>query len=538
VAGNAEEEIGPDRYLKLSPGRRLLVTSLALVLATAAFFGLWRAFRLASVDESGDEADQEPIDLQPRVTAVVPVGPYPTDIAVGEGAVWVAVPAQQPEQDNLVVRVDPVTNEVVARIRVGAYLEEVAAGAGGVWGAGIEWTGRDPSFHVVRIDPATNQVAARIPDVSGPLAVGHGALWGVDRAGARAGPDGSSLLRVDPATNQVSSRIPLGVPAWDVEAGEGYVWVLPMEPEPGEGDLIQVDPVTNEIVARIEMPLPATGYPPTVFAPAVGDESAWVPVCCPDNELMLYRVDVGTGRVVGDPITVPGGAPFAVAAGHVWVIKEEGALYGLSVATFDVDEAVSGFDWPAGGFPDPSTELDPDDLAAWVANSDQGTVTRVDLAARATPSPQPEPPSVATFQPNEGWNLVQTTIDPTGSQDPPIVWAANVPFSPDDSASGFPSNTIRELPEDGIVITVVGPRRYAGDTFFPPAAFPLTISQGFCAHDRYETQPAPHVSRCLVDTMVGDELLNVSVWFGTNVPSDEMYRRANAQLAHLVMPRT
>lgn len=34
------------------------------------------------------------------------------------------------------------------------------------------------------------------------------------------------------------------------------------------------------------------------------------------------------------------------------------------------------------------------------------------------------------------------------------------------------------------------------------------ISQGFCSHDRYETQPAPHVSKCLVDTMVGDELLN------------------------------
>jgi hypothetical protein len=228
VAGNAEEQIGPDRYLEFSPGRRLLVTSLALVLATVAFAGLWRAFRSASIDGSGGGTTQEPIDLQPRVTAVVPVGPYPTDVAVGEGAVWVAVPAQQPEQDNLVVRVDPVTNEVVARIRVGAYVEEVAAGAG------IEWTGRDPSFHVVRIDPATNQVVARIPDVSGPLAVGQGALWGVDRAGARAGRDGSSLLRVDPATNQVSSRIPLGVPAWDVEFGEEYVWVLPMEPAPGE----------------------------------------------------------------------------------------------------------------------------------------------------------------------------------------------------------------------------------------------------------------------------------------------------------------
>lgn len=163
-----------------------------------------------AADKSGEEAAQEQVDLDPRVTAVVPVGPYPTDVAVGEGAVWVAVPEQQPDQDNLIVRIDPVTNEVVARI----------------------------------------------PDVSGPLAVGEGALWGVDHAGARAGPEGSTLLRIDPATNQVAARIALGVAAWDIEFGEGYVWVLSMEPEPGEGDILQIDPATNDVVARIEIPLP------------------------------------------------------------------------------------------------------------------------------------------------------------------------------------------------------------------------------------------------------------------------------------------
>ena len=77
---------------------------------------------------------------------------------------------------------------------------------------------------------------------------------------------------------------------------------------------------------------------------------------------------------------MPGGAPFAVAAGHVWFIEERGALYGLNVATLEVDEEVSGFDWPAGGFPDPSTELDPGQLAVWVTNADQDSVTRIDLA--------------------------------------------------------------------------------------------------------------------------------------------------------------
>ncbi len=111
-------------------------------------------------------------------------------------------------------------------------------------------------------------------------------------------------------------------------------------------------------------------------------------VCCPDNELTLVRVDVATGQIVGEPITLPGGAPFAVAAGHVWFIEERGALYGLNVDTLEVDDAVSGFDWPAGGFPDPSTELDPGQLAAWVTNSDQDSVTRIDLADPSSAVPE------------------------------------------------------------------------------------------------------------------------------------------------------
>jgi hypothetical protein len=270
---------------------------------------------------------------------------------------------------------------VAARIPVGAYVEELVAGEGGVWANAIEWPGGDPTFSLVRVDSETNEIVAEIPDVSGPLAVGADAVWAVDRAGARAGTEGSNLLRIDPATNEVVERILLGVAAWDIEFGEGYVWVLALEPQPGEGDIVQIDPATNEVVARIEIPVPETGYPPTVFAPAVGEGLAWVPVCCPDNDLQLVRIDVRTGRIAGDPITVPGGAPFAVAAGHVWIVKEAGALYGLNMTSLEVDESISGFDWPAGGFPDPTTELDAERLSVWVAHHEAGSVTRVDLSA-------------------------------------------------------------------------------------------------------------------------------------------------------------
>jgi hypothetical protein len=179
---------------------------------------------------------------------------------------------------------------------------------------------------------------------------------------------------------------------------------------------------------------------------------------------------------------------------------------------------------------------DPTDTTITAYDADGAEITSASFGVGEATGVASLEESVTTFKPSEGWNLVLTTIDPNGSQDLPIVWAANVPFSPEESTSGFPSNTVRDLPADGIVITVIGPRKYTGETVFPPATFPLTISQGFCSHDQYETQPAPHVSKCLVDTMVGDELLNVTVWFGRNTPSYDMYEEANAQLARLVVP--
>lgn len=381
--GDAKRRSVPER-LESSSASRLFVAGVALVLAALSFIGLWRVFsRPARDDGIGDETVQQPVDLEPAVTAVISVGPQPTDVAIGAGAVWVSVPAHEPHHEGRVVRIDPATNEVVARIPVEEYVEEIAASEGSVWGNAIEWAAGGPTFSLVRIDAGTNEIVARIPNVSGPLAVGDGGVWAVDRAGARAGPEGSTLLRVDQGSSAVVERIPLGVAALDIEFGEGFVWVLSSEPEPGAGDILQVDPTTSEIVARIEIPLPDTGYPPTVYTPALGDGSAWVPVCCVDDDLLLYRINVATSGVVGEPITLPGGAPFAFGAGHVWFIEERGALYGLNLETLEVDEEVSGFDWPTGGFPDPSTELDPDGLTVWVLNPDQDSVTRVDLA---TPS--------------------------------------------------------------------------------------------------------------------------------------------------------
>ncbi|HEV8564122.1 MAG TPA: hypothetical protein VGR41_04360, partial [Actinomycetota bacterium] len=182
-----------------------------------------------------------------------------------------------------------------------------------------------------------------------------------------------------------------------------------------------------------------------------------------------------------------------------------------------------------------STELDPGQLAVWVANY-QDSVTRIDLLDSPTggTGAVDETNVVTTFEEAPGWNTVTTTFGPDG-EELPVTWAANVPFVSEEDPSGFPSETIRALPADGIVITAVGPRAYTGGETFPAIREPLDLSQGHCEADQYETQPAANVSKCILDTMVGEQLFNVMVWFGKNHPGDEMTAQANEELARLVI---
>jgi hypothetical protein len=93
--------------------------------------------------------------------------PGPRTIAVGEGGVWVAA-------DGGVTHIDPVSNTVVA-IAVdsgGIPAGDIAVGEGSVWLRDIEQL-------VARIDPSTDQVIAWYgpPQGSGSVGAGSGALW-------------------------------------------------------------------------------------------------------------------------------------------------------------------------------------------------------------------------------------------------------------------------------------------------------------------------------------------------------------------------
>jgi hypothetical protein len=251
-------------------------------------------------------------------------------LAVGSDAIWTI---DSIEGEDVLVRIDPGSNEVVATVPVGRLAFDVAVDASAVW---VTRDIDSRSGEVIRIDPATNEIVARIP-VEGRIrdvVVGEGGVWVIDSTSTiREEP---SLIHINPATNQVVARIP-GLAGLEVVAGDGLVWI--------QGWLSTVDP-------------------------AAGTEAGDRPVA--------LRVDPRTNETVGDPIHLDWFYPFAVGEGGVWFVDQHAgpAVSRLNTDTIEVDHSVA-ID-PVAQDSTVHATLDTDTGTIWVANYEE-TITRIDL---------------------------------------------------------------------------------------------------------------------------------------------------------------
>ena len=162
---------------------------------------------------------------------------------VAFGSIWAASCSE-----NSVMRIDTNSGAITARIKSGISDPHgeisLAAGAGSIWILS------DKNGILSRIDPASNQVVAKI-DVkpnSFCSAFGFGAVWVTNTS------DGS-VQRIDPTTNKVTATIQVGPIPHFLAAGEGGVWTL----NQGDGSVSRIDPTSNQLVATIDCQSPGTG---------------------------------------------------------------------------------------------------------------------------------------------------------------------------------------------------------------------------------------------------------------------------------------
>lgn len=220
------------------------------------------------------------------------------------GSLWVLAPDGD---EPAVVRIDPATNEEVARVLLPGGCQGVGASDDAVWACTPDGA--------VRIDPETNTISGSVTYDSGAwfgrMAFGDGAIWAI-------GFDGgvpNTLIRIDPVAMD-ATPFPLGRPAASVGFGIGAVWVS----SPIDGMLLRVDPATGDVTEH------ASGLPgPSTLA--IGPDSIWVTLHGKqgddpaDGDATVVRIDPDDGAILAEIVTE---AP-SRGLGGVWA--EEDAVW-------------------------------------------------------------------------------------------------------------------------------------------------------------------------------------------------------------------
>jgi DNA-binding beta-propeller fold protein YncE/ABC-type branched-subunit amino acid transport system substrate-binding protein len=298
----------PARRTRVAPGllrrRRAILAAGLLVLAgtiAAAIVAL----------TSGDEGP-EPAPVGNGVAAIDPAGARvesfteaataPSNIAVGEGAVWVLN-----TQNETVSRIDPETKAVTRRFRTGAVPTDLAAGGGALWvGNG---GGRNANFTVSisRVDPKTGAITQTVtlPDPTRSaftatfnwgfpaIAVGAGAVWAQN--------PGGTVSRIDPDTGKLVATIETD--AGSMTAGAEGVWFL------GGPGVQQIDPRTNRVGQTIPIGSGSTS------GIAVGAGSIWATA---EEDGLVWRIEPGPDPVSRSIDVGVGVTYIAFGGGAVW----------------------------------------------------------------------------------------------------------------------------------------------------------------------------------------------------------------------------
>jgi branched-chain amino acid transport system substrate-binding protein len=236
-----------------------------------------------------------------RVGSFIDAQMAPSNIAVGEGAVWVLN-----TEDKTISRIDPKTKRIVKTFQSPHRPIDLAAGAGALWVGNADERTNRAKVSISRIDPDTGRVTNTVqvphkPDRGGWESVGHpmiavgaGAVWTGNRQG--------SISRLDPKTGEVVATVDTF--ARRIAAGREGVWVVGID----GNDLWGIDPRTNKATQHVRL----GAY--SLYAITVGAGSVWAV----SSEGSLWRVDPRPPNVTSTIDVGVGTEYVAFGDGQVW----------------------------------------------------------------------------------------------------------------------------------------------------------------------------------------------------------------------------
>jgi tRNA A-37 threonylcarbamoyl transferase component Bud32/streptogramin lyase len=284
------------RALLVSAGGALALAAAAAVPAVLLTRGDGRSVPEPILPLAGHSAVR--IDPATGVLArAVPLDATPGAVAIGEGAVWIGIPAAP-----AVAQIDPETGTIAKWIDLSGASRPGVLGAG----EGALWIGAPHvSFEIWKYDPAGDTLT-RVPLPAGitpdTLAVADGAVW----VGC------GQLLRISAHTDRVELALDFPADPAFVAAGDGTVWAAGAKGDPivtGPSLVWEIDPTTGAASSTTELEFIVSDI-------AVGAGAVWVLSL---DEDAVTRIDLATKRVTEGFSVGRSSAAVRVGAGAVWV---------------------------------------------------------------------------------------------------------------------------------------------------------------------------------------------------------------------------
>jgi DNA-binding beta-propeller fold protein YncE len=240
-----------------------------------------------------------------------------------------------------------------------ALLASALSLALGLAGSGACSSGPDRPAATSLPTPAEHDLDVLVVDLGGrpsAIAHGHGALWVAD-------DERGVVVRLDPADGtQLGEPISTSARPTAIAVGDDAIWVS----DPG-GALTRIDPATG---TRREVEI--GGAPVDLLAEG---PRVWV-----------GDIGAGTVRALGpdgwstEPVALPGGVVrLAFGGGRLWASGLERTVTPVDPTTGDVGATVEVGEGPIG--------MAVVDGVLWIADSDDGTVSRVPVDGASRPGP-------------------------------------------------------------------------------------------------------------------------------------------------------
>jgi serine/threonine-protein kinase len=289
---------------------------------------------------------------------IITVGNSPNGITFGQGSAWVVNAG-----DGTVSRIDQRSGTVRGTISYANHAQMI--GAITIWGAGV-WVADSDAGTIAAIDTERGKIVGTPTQLDGhPAAITaeRGDLW-------TANYDSNTVTRVDASSGQlIGGPIHVGRRPIGIAPSDDAIWVT----NAGDGSVSRIDVNAGRVLKTI----PVGGH---LGAITVTRGDIWVADYYAN---VVIRIDVGSGRPVGQPIPV-GSAPTAMAASSdgVWVANAgDGTVTRLDARTGRALDTI-----PVGGRP---AALGVDDGVVWVASWSQpraqyrgppGTLRRIDAS--------------------------------------------------------------------------------------------------------------------------------------------------------------